>query len=73
MASTSKQIGTPVRGTTAMPLGKMKGFCFVRAHRGSFSLERPFLPAAKPSGHRTVRVVVVVVVVVVGGGTTLRS
>ncbi len=29
-----------------------------------------FLPAAKPSGHRTVRVVVVVVlvVVVVGGG-----
>ncbi len=28
-----------------------------------------FLPAAKPSGHRTVRVVVVVVV----GGTTLRS
>ena len=27
-----------------------------------------FLPAAKPSGHRTVRVVVVVV-----GGTTLRS
>ncbi len=30
----------------------------------------PFLPAAKPSGHRTVRVVVVVVVVVVivGGG-----
>ncbi len=33
-----------------------------------------FLPAAKPSGHRTVRVVVVVVVVVVvGGGTTLRS
>ncbi len=27
-----------------------------------------FLPAAKPSGHRTVRVVVVV-----GGGTTLRS
>ncbi len=33
----------------------------------------PFLPAAKPTGHRTVRVVVVVVVVVVGGGTTLRS
>ncbi len=31
----------------------------------------PFLPAAKPTGHRTVRVVVVVVVV--GGGTTLRS
>ncbi len=30
-----------------------------------------FLPAAKPSGHRKVRVVVVVVVV--GGGTTLRS
>ncbi len=29
-----------------------------------------FLPAAKPSGHRTVRVVVVRVV---GGGTTLRS
>ncbi len=27
-----------------------------------------FLPAAKPTGHRTVRVVVVVVVVVVGGG-----
>ncbi len=27
-----------------------------------------FLPAAKPSGHRTVRVVVVVVVVVVVGG-----
>ncbi len=26
-----------------------------------------FLPAAKPSGHRTVRVVVVVVVVVGGG------
>ncbi len=33
-----------------------------------------FLPAAKPSGHRMVRVVVVVVVVVVGGGgTTMRS
>ncbi len=33
-----------------------------------------FLPAAKPTGHRTVGVVVVVVVVVVvGGGTTLRS
>ena len=29
----------------------------------------PFLPASKPIGHRTVRVVVVVVV----GGTTLRS
>ncbi len=27
-----------------------------------------FLPAAKPTGHRTVRVVVVVVVVVVGEG-----
>ncbi len=33
---------------------------------------RPFLPAAKPPGHRTV-CVVVVVVVVGGGGTTLRS
>ncbi len=32
-----------------------------------------FFPAAKPSGHRTVRVVVVVVVIVVGGGTTLGS
>ncbi len=31
-------------------------------------IKSPFLPAAKPSGHRTVRVVVVVVVVVVGGG-----
>ncbi len=30
-----------------------------------------FLPAAKPSGHRTVRVVVVVVVVVVVGGGLL--
>ncbi len=28
---------------------------------------RQFLPAAKPTGHRTVRVVVVVVVVVGGG------
>ncbi len=29
---------------------------------------QPFLPAAKPTGHRTVRVVVVVVVIVVVGG-----
>ena len=27
----------------------------------------PFLPAAKPTGHRTMRVIVVVVVIVVGG------
>ncbi len=34
----------------------------------TFEVYFGFLPAAKPTGHRTVRVVVVVVVVVVGGG-----
>ncbi len=39
------------------------GFCNLVLGEAIF-----FLPAAKPTGHRTVRVVVVVVVVVVGGG-----
>ncbi len=34
---------------------------------GDLDHRHPFLPAAKPTGHRTVRVVVVVVVVVGGG------
>ncbi len=42
--------------------GGRKGFGIVKSFPCSF------LPAAKPTGHRTVRVVVVVVVVVVGGG-----
>ncbi len=38
----------------------------------TLSISKAFLTAAKPTGHKTVRVVVVVVVVVIWG-TTLRS
>ncbi len=48
-------------------IGKMTILPYCAGKRGS----PPFLTAAKPTGHRTVRVVVVVVVVI--WGTTLRS
>ncbi len=47
-------------------MGGKKGGTTPQSRKSKFP--PPFLPAAKPTGHRTVRVVVVVVVVVVVGG-----